>query len=256
MSRSTHWAFSRSRFKTTGPAADMNAMTMELSPEYAQVLEVPAARLGRFLAAARTREGIALADIARRLEWKFTPVVLSMIERGVYPILPEDVPGLVDAYRVDLDKLLPERDNLEVNLDSGTIGSGESIQQLADRLTITELLRNYLSFVREIRGLRPDSELPRRSLRHDDMEILARTLRLESDDVEQRLAVILDPAAANARRAIEKPKADDVEQFPQPMTDVDTTPPDRDHRRLFSERAGSKRGLRERLLEATENKRD
>lgn len=231
-------------------------MTMELSPQYAQVLEVPAARLGRFLAAARTREGIALADIARRLEWQFTPVVLSMVERGVYPILPEDVPSLVDAYRVDLDKLLPERDSLELNLDSGTIGSGESIQQLADRLTITELLRNYLSFVREIRGLRPDSDLPRRSLRHDDMEILARTLRLDADDVEQRLATILDPAAANARRAIEKPKIDDVGQFPEPMTDIETAPPASDHRRLFTERSGAKRGLRERLAEASEKQHD
>jgi transcriptional regulator with XRE-family HTH domain len=256
MSRSAHWVFSGPQFKTKGPLADMCAMTMELSPQYALVLEVPAARLGLFLAAARTREGISLADIARRLEWKFTPVVLSMIERGVYPILTDDVPGLVDSYRVDLDTLLPERDELELNLESGTIGSGESLQELADRLTITELLRSYLSFVREIRGLRPDSELPRRSLRHDDMEILGRTLRLEPDDVEQRLARILDPAAANARRAIEKPKTDDVEQFPEPMTDVDTTPPDRDHRRLFTERIGAKRGLRERLLEAAEEERD
>lgn len=236
------------RFKTAWGAADREPMTMELSPRYAEVLEVPAARLGRFLAAARTREGIALADIARRLDWKFTPVVLSMIERGVYPVLTEDIPELVDGYRVDLDQLLPDRDGLQVDLEGGTLGSGENLVQLSERLTITELLRSYLSFVREIRGLRSDATLPRRSLRRDDMEILARTLRLDVGEIEHRLTAILDPAAADARKAIEnggrgRPDAEPEEE------------PEPDPRRsLHARRQDDRRGLRERFAEAVETR--
>lgn len=250
MSRSSYSKNPSAGFKSGGGAADRDLMTMELSPRYEEVLDVPAARLGRFLAAARTREGIALADIARRLSWKFTPVVLSMIERGVYPILTEDIPQLVDAYRVDLDHLLPDRDDLTVDLDGGTLGSGENLVQLAERLTITELLRSYLSFVREIRGVRADAQLLRRSLRRDDMEILARTLRLQTDEIEDRLTAMLDPAAADARRAIEnraKPgRESEPESEPEPQPDP--------RRTLHSPREEDRRGLRERFAEAVETR--
>lgn len=173
-----------------------------LTPFDAQVLSLPASRLGRFLGTARAREGVSLGEIAQRLDWAYTPIVLRMIENGHYSVPAEDVQGLVDAYQIDVEALLVNRDPLEVDLEAGTLRAGDHVMDLGERLSINDLLSEYLSFVRSMRKVPPDGTITAESLRVEDMVVLAGIIRVEANEVEKRLTALLDPTGARAREAI------------------------------------------------------
>ncbi|MEQ8717122.1 MAG: helix-turn-helix transcriptional regulator [Acidimicrobiales bacterium] len=154
------------------------------------------------LARARERQGASLADVATRTDWTFTPTVLRMIEGGGYRIPSEQVQTLLAGYEVTPDDLLPERDVLELNLTRCWMASGGVIHRFAERLSIDDILSEYLTFIRSMRAMSADAAIPPESLRHEDVAVLAHSLRLEAQAVRHRLVALLDPATSQARDAI------------------------------------------------------
>lgn len=154
-------------------------------------LGMPALRIGEILARTRNEGHESLVDVADRIEWRFTPIVLRMIEAGAYPLTPGDVATLLRGYQVDLGDLRPPRDGLVV--ESGTIASGRRRREIRSRGDPGRLLHDYIRFVRDMRGLPPGAPVPPASLRHEDLEVLARTLAVPVDVVEAGLRSIVAP---------------------------------------------------------------
>lgn len=168
---------------------------MDLPARFTEVHKMPTSRLGRFLAATRLRHGESLEQVAARLASTFTPSLLAMIEVGQYRVGAEDVPPLVEAYRLDLDNLFVGRATLDVDLDEGKIVSGDHVIPLPEDPTIDDVLTEYVRFVKAMRDLRPDDWLGLARLRAADVTELARVFDIRGDEVEEMLATILADGA-------------------------------------------------------------
>lgn len=154
-------------------------------------LGMPALRIGEILARSRNDNGESLVDVADRIEWRFTPIVLRMIEAGAYPLTPGDVATLLRGYRVQLGDLRPARDHLRV--EEGAMSSGGNRRRIRSQPDAGRLLHDYVRFVREMRGLAPGGRVAMESLRTEDVEVLAETLRTGVEVVETGIRSIVEP---------------------------------------------------------------
>ena len=96
------------------------------------LLDLPAQRLCRLLHDSRIRRDLDLAEVARRVEFVFTPVTLAMIEQGKYPLTEPHLNTLLHAYDIDLSAFAGAS-NLVVRFDAG-------MSSRNDRLSIDDVI--------------------------------------------------------------------------------------------------------------------
>lgn len=161
------------------------------SDAHRPALDMPARRIGELLARSRSEHGESLLDVADRIEWRFTPLVLRMIEAGAYPLAPADVATLMRGYCVELGELRPRRDRLTIGDDF--LKSGPHLHGLVQASAAGRLLHDYVRFVRDMRGLDPGASVRIESVRIEDLEVLAETLRVSVETVEACVRGIIAP---------------------------------------------------------------
>ena len=172
-------------------------MTPEPSPRRPigtdQLTLVPPARLGRVLGEARERAGAGRDALAAASGGEFTVADLAAVESGIVEHDVARLERLLELYAADPSELLPGRAELVIDLDAGTVAAGSYHGRLdapADRPD--DVLARYLAFVYEMRGLPSGTPIPVRTV---DLEVLAATLRLPTDDIAGRLDVLMaEPA--------------------------------------------------------------
>ena len=157
---------------------------MAHSDKYRDVLDCPAKRLGKALKLHRETRGLAHEEISRRVDYAFTPVVLHMIEAGLYPLDTGQVFKIIRGYDADPDRLLPVRNDLKIDDARHHMAMGPTIRELNQSATTDGLLYEYLAFLYQIRKAQPGSRVP---LREDDLAALANTTDLRIEEVRSRL---------------------------------------------------------------------
>jgi hypothetical protein len=150
---------------------------------------IPAERLGIALQWHREEDGASLHDIARRLDYSFTPTVLGMIEAGRYPLAESQIDELLRCYRVDPVKVMPDRHKLDVDDERRYMAVGWKVVELKYSSTSEGLLTEYLAFVYDLRHMKKGSRIP---LRQDDLPVLAETIDWPLPDVIAFLLGLMD----------------------------------------------------------------
>lgn len=148
---------------------------------------VPPARLGALLSSHRQTMGIDVVDLSRRSQGRFTPTVLSDIERGRVMLDDMTVARVTELYEVDQEPVIPARSRLVVDLDAQQLAIGDRAVQTAGN-DVDSVLERYLSLLYILRNLQPGTEL---TLREHDMAVLANTLQTEITRLEQRLGELM-----------------------------------------------------------------
>ena len=172
-------------------------------------------QLGLVFEDARVRRAMTLEQMCERLDHQFTPVTLAMVEEGCYPISEDELLGLLLAYGIQLEALLPRvrpSDDPSGGAGEGRVddldgpgtsapGDGGPIREvLGDRAHVEDrpgdvLLTDYLMLVYAMRGQEPGTTMP---LREDDVEVLARSLGQHQQRVQERLVELMaDPTIAH-----------------------------------------------------------
>ena len=144
---------------------------------------IPSPQLGEILHNARTRRDLSLEEVARRLQQRFTPTTLTMIESGRYPLTEHDLSLLLAAYGIDIDALAP-RTRENALAATGPTPPPFTFTEVSEEAVLID----YLTFVYAMRAQAPGSDIP---LRDEDIEVLARSLDLPAQRIERRLRKIM-----------------------------------------------------------------
>jgi len=152
---------------------------------------VPSWRLGALLQSAREATGATTEDLASR-STRFDAVDLDAIESGERALDDHELDGVVELYGIDRNALVPDRDELVIDLDQRELAAAGHTQALAGSTpTPEEVLGTYLTLVYTLRSAEPGTPV---RLRQADVDVLARALALAVPDVEQRLeGLMADP---------------------------------------------------------------
>lgn len=150
------------------------------------------ARLANLLQSSRRAQRISTGALARRTA-QFTSADLRAYERGVRDVDSATVNALAALYDVDLELIAPPRTLVEVDLEHGQVAAAGVIRSI-DR---DDTLGAYLELVYELRGSR--GPIP---LREDDVEVLATTLDLDSDDVTDQLCELMHVSRNDAHKLL------------------------------------------------------
>jgi len=152
---------------------------------------VPAWRLGALLRSAREDAGVDDTELAARSD-RFTAGELRAVEQGERALDDDELDALVDLYGLERATLVPERDELVVDLDHLELAAAGRTQPLAgSNPTPEEVLGTYLTLVYALRAAEPGTPV---RLRQADVDVLAKALALAASEVEQRLeGLMADP---------------------------------------------------------------
>jgi hypothetical protein len=152
---------------------------------------VPAWRLGGLLKSARETAGTSLDDLSAR-SGRYPVEELEAIEAGDRPLDDHEVDRILGLYGVEHDSLVPDRDELVIDLDHRELAAAGHTQALAGSApSPEEVLGTYLTLVYTLRSAEPGTPV---RLRQADVDVLARALALAVPDVEQRLeGLMADP---------------------------------------------------------------
>ncbi len=149
---------------------------------------LPPARLGDVLARHRSEASRSLADVASGSD--FSAHDLEAVERGDLALDQDRLERVVEAYGLSPEDLLPERNEVVVDMDLGQLRVAERTAALdAGAPSADQVLGAYLSLVYALRSTVPGTPLV---LRQDDVTVLARALRLAEPEVESRLVGLMD----------------------------------------------------------------
>src|SRR5689334_8363622 len=151
---------------------------------------IPPRRLGRALRHARRALGLRRPAAAARLG--VTTRLLVAWERGTTRVSPDHSAARVALYGEHLTALVPERDTVRV--DANRVFVGEKVR-IAASTARDDVLSTYVSVLAAVRGAKPGAPL---ELRTDDLEALAAALGRETDDIEARIAEVLQCTRAEA----------------------------------------------------------
>jgi len=152
---------------------------------------VPAWRLGALLKASREAAGSTLEELSAR-SGRYPADELEAIEAGERALDDHEVDRIVALYGVEHDTLVPDRDELVIDLDHHELAAAGHTQALAGSApTPEEVLGTYLTLLYALRSADPGTPV---RLRQADVDVLARALALAAPEVEQRLeGLMADP---------------------------------------------------------------
>jgi transcriptional regulator with XRE-family HTH domain len=151
---------------------------------------VPTRRLGRVLQTARAERGLNLDRVAEQTNHHFSPQALSAIEAGRLRLEADELEMLSDIYGVRSGQLIPDRGELVIDLEGGTLAAGVHHRALSDGDTTDpeDVLIQYLSLVYAMRDIEPGRPVP---LRDVDLVILAQALQDSPEQLETRLTALM-----------------------------------------------------------------
>jgi transcriptional regulator with XRE-family HTH domain len=150
----------------------------------APISVVPTWRLGALLRSEREQRGSTTTDLASG-STSLSPDDLAEIEAGTRQLDDHELAAVLDLYGVDSDALVPDRDELIVDLDQRELAAAGRTQALAGSApSPDEVLGTYLTLVYALRSVDPGTPL---RMRQGDVDVLARALALAVPDVEVRL---------------------------------------------------------------------
>ena len=168
------------------------------NPEkYQYLVDTSAAQLGLALRRHRQALGASLEKISNRLDYAFTPVVLSMIESGQYPLEEPQVHLLLWGYDAHLDELLPALEELEFDEQPAV---GRTIRELKESTGAVDLLDAYLTFVYDLRDAPQGSPVP---LRQADLVVLSNTIDWPTDEIRGHLLAVMGKGRVTSGRPSE-----------------------------------------------------
>jgi hypothetical protein len=173
----------------------------------ANLTDTPAGSLGALLRRRRQTTGASLEEVAQRLNLAFTPIVLQMIESARYPLEEPQVLRVLWGYGL-------ESNRLDQHLRGAANQPGRTLREIKRTCNARGLLREYLLFVYEKRGIAPGSPMP---LSDSDLAVLSNTIDWPVDDIRQHLTAVTHqwrdgedfgpashPKPSNARAAIRR----------------------------------------------------
>ena len=156
---------------------------------------LPAERLGEVLARRRAERSLSLADVAAGSGFEVGD--LEAVEAGGVALDQGRLERVIEVYGLRPEELLPERDEVVVDLDHGQLRVAERTAALdASAPSADQVLGAYLSLVYALRNTVPGTPLV---LRQDDVTVLARALRLAEPEVESRLVGLMDEPSTDVR---------------------------------------------------------
>ena len=88
---------------------------------------VPALRFGRILEARREELGLNIQQVAAELGVHLTADVVADIEAGRRDLSDAELVQISNVYGIDVEKVLPNRAELVIDLDSGLITAGGKV---------------------------------------------------------------------------------------------------------------------------------
>jgi hypothetical protein len=144
-----------------------------------------ALRLGNLLVATRTRDGLGVGAVARASAGRYSKHDLKAFERAEHTIDEATLDDLALLYRCDLGVILPLR--LPVVVSSNRVSAG-GVHQEFESSSGDAVLAAYLTLVRT---LRHQKKSPVVDLRRDDIEVLAGFLAQPSQNVIERLGLLM-----------------------------------------------------------------
>ncbi|MFN8039244.1 MAG: helix-turn-helix domain-containing protein [Acidimicrobiales bacterium] len=161
---------------------------------------VPPVRLGRLLGERRAAAGRSPDELAAASHGWFTAADLAQVEAGDRLLSDAEIAAVTELYGVSVDELVPQRSVLTIDLEERQIAAGDEQRRLRGKdPEPDEVLATYLSILYALRHATPGTPL---TLRHADLEVLSRALRLGPVEVEQRLGGLMaDPDRVLATRA-------------------------------------------------------
>lgn len=148
---------------------------------------VPPVRLGRLLRERRQRQGWALAELAAL--HGVDEAELDALEAGVRVLDDATMHLVIDVYGVEHGAIVPQRSELVIDVDEGTISTAEHRVGIGSVTGSEQLLTRYLALVYALRGLPLGTPLTFREL---DVDVLGRALAADPLDVQDRLRVLAD----------------------------------------------------------------
>lgn len=148
---------------------------------------IPPGRLAALLASRRNELGLDIVELSIRSGGRFTPAVLSDIERGRTPIDDATARIVTSLYELDNGPVVPERSRLVVDLDAQQVAIGSTALEVGSR-EVDVVLERYLSLLYILRSIEPGNKL---TLREPDLAVLSETLFTEIAAVERRLGDLM-----------------------------------------------------------------
>jgi hypothetical protein len=163
---------------------------------------VPAWRLGDLLRTERERSGRTIEQLAAAGPG-FAVHDLAAVEAGARPLDDHELDQVLARYGVERHDLVPDRNELVVDLDHHELAAAGHTQPLAGtQPTPDEVLGTYLTLLYTLRASSPGTPL---RLRQADVDVLARALALAVSEVQHRLEDLMsdpDPAVVHQRARV------------------------------------------------------
>jgi len=130
-----------------------------------------------------------LERVAEQTNHHFSPQALAAIEDGRLRLEREELEMLSEIYRVRSGELIPDRGELVIDLESGTLAAGVHQRRLSGTVTDPdEVLVQYLSLVYAMREVEPGEPVPLREL---DLDVLATALEDSASSLEGQLTALM-----------------------------------------------------------------
>ncbi|HUV10480.1 MAG TPA: helix-turn-helix transcriptional regulator, partial [Acidimicrobiia bacterium] len=202
----------KAKAAASGPDAPQTtpaAVPMPSAPEGTQDAPRNAKDVGRHLRELRRERGLSRADVARSAG--LTKRELAAYERGSTEIPDHDLFCLAGSCGVDVDDLLPGRDDLRVGSSGSSLTIGNRTQAAAGSGP-DDVLRTFADMINQLRVLGPGAPVPWRA---EDMTALAQALGGTPASIEARLVEVTGASREEAAqmRAILVPTAGAADTF-------------------------------------------
>lgn len=154
--------------------------------------DAPPGRIGNLLSVARAERGLSLSEVEIALSGELSGEELRGIEEGRLEVRPESLREIASLYGVDLQRLVPPRDRLVLDLNQGFIRAGDDMALLEDGAGRDQVLGRYLGLVYRMRSSGSEEVL---ALRDADLDALAAGLEMSSAEVADALRELMDRAS-------------------------------------------------------------
>jgi hypothetical protein len=146
---------------------------------------IPASRFGEVLRRARVGRGLSLDDLAAASAGRFTAGWLEQVEFGEFGVDDDQVERLAGLYDVEVCTLTPQRAQLVIDLEAGTVTAGPETSVVGgSEPDPDDVLTHYLSLVYTLRGIEPGTPIPLRDL---DVATLSSALDRPAVEIERDL---------------------------------------------------------------------
>jgi transcriptional regulator with XRE-family HTH domain len=149
------------------------------------------ARLGMLLRCARKQQSLSRRSVADRIGASASE--LRRCERGDATAAPSLITALANCYGEALAAQFASRTPIRLEVDRLVVGTEEIALQTSDA---DELLGAYIGIVARLRHIKPGEPI---ALRTEDVAALSTSLGQTSEQIEQRIAELLDCTLRDAR---------------------------------------------------------